>query len=75
KTGGKCILTTPAKWTENLLKIMAVIGLVSKEEITEHKPLLSTKEIMDKIDLKKQFQAKYGYFELFLNRWFVLTKI
>ena len=74
KIGGRCIFTTPSKWTENLLKTMAIIGLVSKEEIREHKPLLSTKTIIDKIAGKSQFQIKHGYFECFMNRWFELKK-
>lgn len=34
---GVFIFTTPAKWTDKLLRTMAKVGLVSKEEIEEHK--------------------------------------
>lgn len=34
--GGRVILTTPNGWTDGLLKFMARVGLVSREEIDEH---------------------------------------
>ncbi len=37
KKGGVYVLTTPAVWTQNLLKVMARLNLVSSTEIEEHK--------------------------------------
>jgi hypothetical protein len=34
--GGIVILTTPARWTDPILRILARLGLVSKVEIAEH---------------------------------------
>lgn len=36
KPGGRVILTTPAGWTDGLLKLLARLGFVSREEINEH---------------------------------------
>ena len=37
KPGGRYILTTPARWTDGLLRTMARLRLVSAREIEEHK--------------------------------------
>jgi SAM-dependent methyltransferase len=68
---GMVILTTPAAWSDRLLRFMAQIWLVSKEEIDEHVyaytlPLLgwyfgTAGFPMDKL--------KFGYFEMGLNMW------
>jgi hypothetical protein len=58
---GKLIITTPAAWSNGLLRIFARIRLVSKEEIDEHEfvytlPLLChyLVGILAKPDLKKE---------------------
>lgn len=71
RPGGRVIITTPAGWTDGLLKFMARVGLVSREEIDEHVigyslPLLAWQFgragfAIDKIQL--------GYFEMGLNLW------
>jgi len=68
---GMVILTTPAAWSDRLLRLMARIWLVSKEEIDEHVyaytlPLLgwyfgTAGFPMDKLN--------FGYFEMGLNMW------
>lgn len=37
KSGGLLIITTPASWTDGLLRFMARLHLVSRTEIDEHK--------------------------------------
>jgi len=76
KPGGSYILTTPAAWTERLLKILASLRLVSREEIGEHKDTYSHKKI---VGLLKQagFRGRdihYGYFEAFMNLWVKVHK-
>jgi SAM-dependent methyltransferase len=76
KPGGMVILTTPAAWSDKLLRGMARINLVSADEINEHAyaytlPLLGwyfgqAGFAMDKI--------RFGYFEFGLNMWAVAEK-
>lgn len=73
---GRVILTTPAAWSDTLLKWMAGVGLVSAEEIHEHVyaytlPLIgwyfgSAGFAMTRLS--------FGYFELGLNLWAVAEK-
>ncbi len=76
KTGGALILTTPAAWSDGLLRFMARLNLVSAEEIHEHAfaytlPLIGwhfgqAGFAMDKV--------RFGYFEAMLNMWATATK-
>jgi SAM-dependent methyltransferase len=71
KPGGRIILTTPAAWSDGLLKWMARVGLVSEEEINEHVfaytlPLLGW--YFGRAGFKMK-QVRFGYFELGLNLW------
>ncbi|MGH2536250.1 MAG: class I SAM-dependent methyltransferase [Candidatus Promineifilaceae bacterium] len=69
--GGMAILTTPAAWSDTLLRWMARLCLVSAEEIQEHTfsytlPLLGWCFGRAGFALR---QVRFGYFELFLNLW------
>jgi SAM-dependent methyltransferase len=76
KPGGVVVLTTPAAWSDGILKTMARLSLVSPEEIHEHVfaytlPLLGwyfgrAGFAMDKV--------QFGYFEMLLNMWAVAKK-
>ena len=71
KPGGRFILTTPAPWTDKLLRFMANLNLVSREEIYEHKDAYSHSRILNSL-IKSGFPkklVKQGYFEMFLNIW------
>jgi SAM-dependent methyltransferase len=73
---GRLILTTPAAWSDGLLRLMARLNLVSAEEIDEHKfsytlPLLGW--CFGKAGFPMQ-NVKFGYFELFLNLWAVAIR-
>jgi SAM-dependent methyltransferase len=69
--GGLLVATTPASWSDGLLKLLARTGILSAEEIFEHKyaytlPLLgwyfgTANFPMDKV--------RFGYFECMLNMW------
>lgn len=73
---GILIITTPAPWSDKLLHFLARTGLISEEEIHEHKHNLSNFviiDIMEKAGFKKE-NIKSGYFELGLNMWFRVEK-
>ncbi|MBI5840119.1 MAG: class I SAM-dependent methyltransferase [Chloroflexi bacterium] len=76
KPGGMVILTTPAAWSDGLLKFMARISLVSAEEIHEHAyaytlPLLGWYFGQAGFEMTK---TKFGYFEFMLNMWATAQK-
>lgn len=69
--GGRVVITTPAAWSDGLLKLMARLGLVSAEEIDEHVfaytlPLLGWYFGRAGFEMQK---VRFGYFELGLNMW------
>ena len=71
KPGRKYILTTPPPWTRRLLRVMARLGLVSPEEIREHKYAYSS-PIMRAALQEAGFRddkIRVGYFELGMNMW------
>ena len=76
KMGGTFIITTPAWWTDKLLRGMAMLRLVSPEEILEHKDGYNRSKITSLLqgcgfDYDKII---FGYFELFMNMWVTATK-
>ena len=76
KPGGMVILTTPAAWSDGLLKLMASINLVSAEEIHEHAfaynlPLLGWHFGQAGFEMGR---VKFGYFEFMLNMWATAMK-
>lgn len=76
KRGGLFVLTTPAPWTDKLLRAMAALGLVSREEIEEHKDAYGHSEIRSILD-EAGFEGerlRLGYFEAFLNVWAAAEK-
>ncbi len=73
---GVLILTTPAAWSDRLLKFMAKVSLVSKEEINEH-VFAYTLPLIGWYFGKAGFQmtkVKFGYFEMMLNMWAIAAK-
>jgi len=74
--GGILILTTPSPWSDGLLKMMAKLSLVSKEEIQEH-VFPYTLPIIGWYFGKAGFlmnKLKFGYFEIMLNMWALAQK-
>ncbi len=68
---GMIVLTTPAAWADRLLRLMARLRLVSKEEIDEHVfmytlPLLGW--YFGAAGFPRQ-NVRFGYFEGGLNMW------
>jgi len=74
--GGMVVMTTPAAWSDGLLKTMAQFRLVSPEEIHEHAfaytlPLLGWYFGRAGFEMRK---LNFGYFELGLNLWATAEK-
>lgn len=71
KPGGLYILTTPAGWTDRLLRIFAKLRLVSSVEIDDHKDAYNHAKIVSLLLNAKFKEANItcGYFELFVNLW------
>lgn len=74
KPSGVCIVTTPSVWSDPLLRLLARLRVVSPAEIEEHKEFLTTPVILDLFRKAGFFRTEHGFFEFFLNRWFVLKK-
>ncbi len=76
KPGGVYILTTPAAWTEGLLRLLARLHVVDPVLVAEHKDAYSHAKI-SAILQRGGFSSdriRLGYFELFLNVWAVARK-
>ncbi len=76
KPGALVVLTTPAAWSDGLLKFMARVRLVSAEEIQEHAyaytlPLLGWYFGQAGFEMSK---VRFGYFEFMLNMWATAQK-
>lgn len=76
KPDGMLVLTTPAAWSDGLLKFMARINLVSAEEIHEHAyaytlPLIGWYFGQAGFEMTK---VRFGYFEFMLNMWATAQK-
>lgn len=74
KPGGLFIITVPSPHSDSLLNIMAKLGLISRIEMDDHKINLSNAELVKLLRKSKFNNIKYGYFECYLNRWFIAEK-
>jgi SAM-dependent methyltransferase len=76
RPGGLYVMTTPVKWTEQILKVMSRVRLVSHEEIGEHKAQYSGDEIVSLlVDTGyERSRIRQGTFELGMNLWAVAQK-
>lgn len=71
KSDGIFILTTPAAWTDRLLRFMAKLRLISAEEINEHQDAYTQSSIISCLEMAGFERGKItcGYFEFFMNIW------
>jgi len=76
KKGGILIITTPTLVGNELLKVLASLNLVSKEEIKEHTGSFSKKDILNYFKTAdfKHVELKRGLFQFGLNSWFLIKK-
>lgn len=76
KKNGLFIITTPARWTDYLLKVIAKFNIVSLEEINEHKDLYTKNALLNTLE-KSNFNRNdinTGTFEFFMNLYAVAKK-
>ncbi len=76
KKDGIFIITTPSPWADKLLHFMAKFGLISKEEIHDHKHNLFPDRVSEFL-IKSGFseeRIKHGFFEASFNMWFKAKK-
>jgi SAM-dependent methyltransferase len=71
KEDGVFVLTTPAGWTDRLLRFMARLKLVSPVEIEDHKDTYSHRKIAAILQDGgfEEEKITLGHFELFMNIW------
>ncbi len=76
KAGGILIITTPAPWTDRLLRLMAGLRLVSSEEIAEHQAAYSPAQLaaLQKDAGFSEETMRNGYFECGMNCWALAGK-
>lgn len=76
KSDGIFILTTPAAWTDRLLRFMAKLRLISAEEINEHQDAYTQSSIISCFEMAGFERGKItcGYFEFFMNIWVYVDK-
>jgi SAM-dependent methyltransferase len=76
KKNGIFIISTPSPWADGLLHFMGKVGLISKDEIEDHKHNHSDEKInllLEKSGFKKD-NIRNGFFELGMNMWFYAKK-
>lgn len=74
--GGLLVITTPAHWTEPILTFMSAVGLISGEELEEHKRSHRHEDIRPLLE-EANFPSgglRMGYFEARMNIWAVAQK-
>ncbi len=77
KPNGLYVITTPARWSDGLLRLMARLRLVSAVEIEEHKAAYNHAKLAS-IFKQTNFvmqNVRLGYFEGFLNLWATAYRI
>ena len=76
KPGGIYIMTTPASWTDRLLRFLAKIRLITDVEIKEHKGAYNhsmISAVLQESNFQKD-KLQFGYFVLFMNNWATAAK-
>jgi SAM-dependent methyltransferase len=73
---GILIMTTPAAWTDALLRLMAKLRLVSRVEIEEHKDSYAPSRLCSLLEQAgfTRDRMRHGYFEMFANTWILAEK-
>ena len=76
RPGGVYILTTPAAWTDKLLRIMAKLKVVNPVLFAEHKDAYSPAKISSILQRGgfSREHMRFGYFEIFMNIWATARK-
>jgi 2-polyprenyl-3-methyl-5-hydroxy-6-metoxy-1,4-benzoquinol methylase len=71
KPGGVYILTTPAAWTDPILRALVKLRLISSVELEEHKDAYTHSKIASFLTEAgfNEEQIELGHFELWMNNW------
>jgi SAM-dependent methyltransferase len=69
--GGRLVLTTPAAWTDPLLRFLARVGVVSAEEIAEHETPCDRRRLRTLLEQAgfRPDAISIGSFEVGMNLW------
>lgn len=76
REGGRLVITAPSLWGHGLLRPMSRAGLVSREEIDEHKrgyTPIALRDALEKAGFHED-DISSGYFQLGMNCWAVARK-
>jgi SAM-dependent methyltransferase len=76
RPGGTLILTTPARWTGPILRMLAYLRLISVEEIEEHEQEYDRRGVRSRLE-RAGFDPSgisIGTFELGMNLWAVAAR-
>ena len=63
-SGGRIVLTTPAPWSDGILKLMVLLGLIDGKEITDHKTyftLRGLKDLLERSGFEVERQKMFGF--------------
>lgn len=74
KPGGKLLLTTPSTYGKPVLEFLAAVGLVSKQEIRDHKNYFSKKILLDHCREIGFSSCRHKYFQLGMNNYLIAKK-
>lgn len=76
RVGGVLVITTPAAWTDPILRALAALRLVSREEVEEHQGAYGHDQIRDYLVAAgfRSSDLRFGAFELGMNLWTRATR-
>lgn len=74
KPGGRLLLTTPSTCAKPVLEFLSLIGLVSRQEIKDHKNYFNKKILTDLAKKAGFSSARHKYFQLGMNNFLIATK-
>lgn len=77
KPGGKLVITVPSRYSKPILEFLAFkIGIVSKEEISEHKKYYNKKDLYELVANMNDLKLTcHKYFQFGLNNYCIYTKV
>lgn len=74
KPGGKLLLTAPSTFGKPVIDILAFIGLVSKQEIKDHKHYFNKKSLTELSRQTGFSKCRHQYFQLGMNNFIIATR-
>lgn len=74
KPGGFLLLTTPSIYGKPVLELLAFLGLISKQEIRDHKNYFNKKILKDYCENIGFSSCKHKYFQAGMNNFLIAIK-